>query len=97
MSIWDNKWSSNQLYEHPVPHNNGIIGRIVRFGSGAYRFQVGSAYMSCPQEWAARIEHDETDVTRKIRQAIDLLAGTKHAFKSTAVEEARKILEAIIK
>jgi len=97
MSSWSAGWQSSRTYEHPAPHQAGTFGRVIRSDSGAYRLQVGAGYMSCPQDWAARIEHDEQDWQDKIRRAIALLEKTKTAFRSADVAEAREILEELVK
>ena len=55
------EWKSIGLYEHPAKHNAGTFGRIILHDSGMYGLMVGGSHMSCPQEWAAKIHHDEGD------------------------------------
>ena len=55
----DKQWESKGLHEHPAKHRAGIYGKVVLSQSGIYCLQVGGGYMSCPQDWAAKIHHDE--------------------------------------
>ena len=60
----DKKWESRELYEHPAKHNKGRFGRVVRWESGVYSLMIGNTTMSCPQDWAARIEREESNKAR---------------------------------
>lgn len=53
-------WTSENMYEHPAPHQAGVYGRIVLTEAGIYCLMVGGMTLSCPPSWAAKIHHDET-------------------------------------
>lgn len=55
------KWQSMGLYEHPARHQSGRYGNVVLSEAGVYSLKVGGALMSCPQDWATKIHHDEGD------------------------------------
>ena len=55
----DKRWKSKKLYEHPAPHQKGRFGRVGLSKAGVYYFLVCSMHMSCPQDWGAKIQHDE--------------------------------------
>jgi len=53
------KWKSIGLYEHPAKHQAGVFGNVALSPAGIYVLKVGGSHMSCPQEWAAKIHHEE--------------------------------------
>lgn len=53
------KWQSKKMYEHPAKHNAGRYGHIILSNAGVYSLRVGGSYMSCPQDWAAKIHATE--------------------------------------
>lgn len=53
-------YESRGLHEHPAKHQAGVFGKVCRSGAGVYFLKMGGSYMSCPQDWAARIEAAET-------------------------------------
>lgn len=55
------QWKSIGLYEHPAKHQAGRFGNVVLSTAGVYALRVGASTMSCPQDWAAKIHHDEGD------------------------------------
>lgn len=55
------QWKSIDLYEHPAKHQAGTYGNVVLSTAGVYCLRVGGGNMSCPQDWAAKIHHDETN------------------------------------
>ena len=56
-------WESKKLHEHPAKHQKGTYGKIKKSRVGIYCLSVGGCVMSCPQNWAAKIEHaDEQSV-----------------------------------
>lgn len=55
------KWKSIGLYEHPAKHQAGRFGNIVLSEAGIYAFRVGGSALSCPQDWATKIHHEEGD------------------------------------
>ncbi len=56
-----NQWESKRLHEHPAPHNKGTWGKVCITDIGVYYLQVGGSQMSCPQDWAARVQAEEED------------------------------------
>lgn len=54
------KWESTGIYEHPAKHQSGTYGNIQLSHAGVYVLKVGGAHMSCPQDWAVKIHHEET-------------------------------------
>ncbi len=57
--MYNPQWVSQGLHEHPVKYQQGVYGKIVLSQAGIYVLQVGGGIMSCPQEWATKIHHDE--------------------------------------
>ena len=55
-----NTWQSSKTYQHPAKHRVGTYGQLCRLKSGVYVLRVGSTYINCPQDWASKIEHEET-------------------------------------
>ena len=55
------KWKSIGLYEHPAKHQAGIFGNVVLSPADVYVLRVGASIMSCPQDWATKVHHDERD------------------------------------
>lgn len=78
-------WKSIGLYEHPAKHNAGTFGNIILSDAGVYALKVGGSHMSCPQDWAAKIHHDEAEeketslivrgVPESIRQGLKIRAA----------------------
>lgn len=60
-------WKSSKLYEHPARHQAGVFGIVVLSSAGVYCFRVGGSMMSCPQDWATKIHHDEGNENLSIR------------------------------
>lgn len=54
-------WKSIGLYEHPAKHQKGVYGNVALSPAGVYVLRVGGTYMSCPQDWAAKIHKEEGD------------------------------------
>ena len=81
------KWRSVGLYEHPAKHRAGTFGTVERSDAGVYFLRVGSTIISCPQEWAAKIHHEEGDekakaiilrnVPESLRRKIKVRAATE--------------------
>jgi hypothetical protein len=80
------KWKSTGLYEHPAKHQKGVYGNIVLSHAGVYGLMVGSAWMSCPPDWAAAIHAEETGQTGSmiIRKVPEEL---RRKFKVRCAEE----------
>ena len=56
-----NQWESKRLHNHPAPHQMGTWGKICLSEAGVYYLKVGGSHMSCPQDWAARIQAEEQE------------------------------------
>jgi len=63
----------------------------------SFEFECRLANVNPEQYFNLDMQTEKQDTPGKIKRAIELLAGTKSAFKSEAVQEAREILESIIK
>ena len=55
------QWESKRLHEHPANHQKGTWGKICLSEAGVYVLKVGASHMSCPQDWAARVQAEEQD------------------------------------
>ncbi len=89
------KWQSTGLYEHPEKHQAGIYGNVVQHDSGIYSLKVGGSMMSCPQNWAATIQTEETGQTsamiiRKVPEDV------RRAFKVRCAQEGVSIQAKIV-
>lgn len=95
------KWQSIGLYEHPAKHNAGIYGSIIQSEAGIYALKVGGSHMSCPQDWAAKIHHDECDesttavIIRNVPETIRAKLKAKAALEGKSMQGL--ILELITK
>ena len=88
------QWTSQRLYEHPAKHQTGVYGKIELGEAGVYVLRVGAAHMSCPQDWAAKIHHDETQgedttdiIIRKVPTEIHTQVKALAALKGTSIQE----------
>lgn len=88
------QWKSQRLYEHPAEHQAGRYGYIELSVAGVYVLKVGSAHMSCPQDWAAKIHHDETEggdttdiIIRKVPTELHAQVKALAALKGTSIQE----------
>jgi hypothetical protein len=54
-----NQWESKHLHEHPTNHQKGTWGKICLSEAGVYYLKVGGSHMSCPPDWASRIQAEE--------------------------------------
>ncbi len=54
------RWQSTGLYEHPEQHQAGTYGHVILSTAGVYCLTVGRSIISCPQDWASKIHHEET-------------------------------------
>lgn len=104
------QWQSKKLYEHPAKHQTGTVGKIDLSGAGVYVLRVGGSYMSCPQDWAAKIHAEELagqsntyEALKHLNEAIKLMEESKSAFQSATIanaraeaEKAREILQGMI-
>lgn len=88
-------WESKRLYEHPVPHQKGVFGRIALGDPGVYYFLVGNVHMSCPQDWAAKI-HAEEGEPEEIKYLLAVDEETWAQFKSACALKRLKIKDALL-
>lgn len=87
-------WKSQRLYEHPAEHQVGRYGNIELSEAGVYVLRVGNCHMSCPQDWAAKIHHDETEggdttdiIIRKVPTELHSQVKALAALKGTSIQE----------
>lgn len=88
------QWKSQRLYEHPAEHQAGRYGQVELSEAGVYVLRVGNCHMSCPQDWAAKIHHDETQVEdttdiiiRKVPTELHAQVKALAALKGTSIQE----------
>lgn len=88
------QWKSQRLYEHPTEHQAGRFGHIELSEAGVYVLRVGSCHMSCPQDWAAKIHHNETEggdttdiIIRKVPTELHSQVKALAALKGTSIQE----------
>jgi len=95
------KWKSIGLYEHPVKHQAGTFGNVVLSPAGVYCLRVGGSNMSCPQEWAAKIHHDEGDEKESAIIIRNVPESVRRDLKAKAALEGKSmqglVLELITK
>ena len=82
-----NSWKSIGLYEHPAKHQAGVFGNVVLSSAGVYCFRVGGSMMSCPQDWATKIHHDEGNENKIIHVNVN-----KEDHKYFAIACKRQVL-----
>ena len=89
------KWQSQGLYEHPAKHQAGVYGNIIQSSVGVYALKVGSAHMSCPQDWAAAIHAEETGQTGSmiLRNVPEQL---RRDFKARCVSQGKSMQGVLI-
>lgn len=86
------QWKSIGLYEHPAKHQAGTYGNVVLSTAGVYALRVGSSTMSCPQDWAAKIHHDEGDekesaiIIRNVPESIRAQLKSKAALEGKSMQ-----------
>jgi hypothetical protein len=80
-------WKSIGLYEHPAKHQAGVYGNVALSPAGVYVLRVGSSYMSCPQDWAAKIHHDEGDEKESAIIIRNVPESLRKALKIKAMQE----------
>lgn len=95
------KWQSIGLYEHPAKHNAGSFGNIILSDAGIYALKVGGSRMSCPQEWAAKIHHDEGDESTTAIIIRNVPESIRRSLKAKAAQDGKSmqgmVLELITK
>ncbi|MFH2076110.1 MAG: hypothetical protein ABIJ57_12320 [Pseudomonadota bacterium] len=80
-------WKSIGLYEHPAKHQAGKFGNVVLSPAGIYALRVGGSTMSCPQDWAAKIHHDEGDEKKSAIIIRSVPESIRKALKMKALAE----------
>lgn len=88
------RWTSQRIYAHPAKHQAGVYGKIELSETGVYVLRVGSCHMSCPQDWAAKIHHDEMEpedtsdiIIRKVPTELHAQVKALAALKGTSIQE----------
>lgn len=59
----ETQWKSKRLHEHPTPHCKGAYGHVVLSPAGVYGMLQGNVWISCPSDWAAKIQAEEQAAT----------------------------------
>lgn len=88
-------WKSIGLYEHPAKHQKGVYGNIALSPAGVYVLRIGGTYMSCPQDWAAKIHHDEGDEKASAIIIRNVPESVRRELKARAAREG-KSMQAVI-
>ena len=89
------KWKSIGLYGHPAKHQAGTFGSVVLSPAGIYCLRVGGAVMSCPQDWAAKIHHDEGDEKASAIIIRNVPESVRRELKAKAAKEG-KSMQAVV-
>ena len=76
-----------KLYEHPVKHQAGTFGNVVLSTAGIYAMRVGGTSMSCPQDWAAKIHHEEQKAISQPTSIRGINPGILKGFKAACIME----------
>ncbi len=84
-------WKSIGMYEHPVKHQAGTFGNVVLSPAGVYCFRVGAVTMSCPQDWAAKIHHDEGDEKESAIIVRNVPESIRRELKSRAAKDGKSM------
>jgi hypothetical protein len=94
-------WKSIGLYEHQAKHQAGVYGNVVLSSAGVYCLRVGGSTMSCPQDWAAKIHHDEGDEKESAIIIRNVPESVRRELKSRAAKDGKSmqglVLELITK
>lgn len=83
------QWKSIGLYEHPAKHQAGRFGNVVLSPAGVYCLRVGGGNMSCPQDWAAKIHHDEGDEKESAIIIRNVPESIRRELKSRAAKDGK--------
>lgn len=84
-------WKSIGLYEHPAKHQAGTFGNVVKSTAGIYCLRVGGGNMSCPQDWATKIHHDEGDERESAIIIRNVPESVRRELKSIAAKEGKSM------
>lgn len=79
------------MYEHPAKHQAGRYGNVVKSSAGVYALRIGGGTMSCPQDWAAKIHHDEGDEKESAIIIRNVPESLRKALKMKALEEDKSM------
>jgi hypothetical protein len=90
------KWKSIGLYEHPAKHQTGMYGNVVLSEAGVYCLMVGFVVMSCPQDWAAKIHHDEGDEKATAIIIRNVPESVRRELKAKAAREGKSMQDAVL-
>lgn len=82
-------WKSIGIYEHPAKHQAGRFGNVALSPAGLYVLRVGGSYMSCPQDWAAKIHHDEGDEKESAIIIRNVPESIRRELKSRAAKDGK--------
>ncbi len=85
------QWKSIGLYEHPAKHRVGTYGNVVLSTAGVYALRVGSATMSCPQDWAAKIHKEEGDEKESAIIIRNVPESIRRELKAKAAREGKSM------
>jgi hypothetical protein len=91
-----NQWKSIGLYEHPEKHQAGTYGNVALSSAGVYYLLVGATHMSCPQEWAAKIHHDEGDEKASAIIIRNVPESVRRELKIKAIREGKSMQDAVL-
>lgn len=89
-------WKSIGLYKHPAKHQVGTFGHIVLSPAGVYALRVGGGTMSCPQEWAAKIHHDEGEESASAIIIRNVPESLRKSLKIKAMQEDKTMQDLIL-
>ena len=89
-------WQSIGLYEHPAKHQAGTYGKVVLSPAGVYCMQVGGSIMSCPQEWAAKIHHNEGDEKASAIIIRNVPESVRRGLKAKAAQDGKSMQDVIL-
>jgi hypothetical protein len=85
------QWKSIRLYEHPAKHQAGTFGNVVHSTVGVYAMKVGGGMMSCPQDWAAKIQHDEQNEKETAVILRNMPETVRNQLKARAAMEGKSM------
>lgn len=83
------KWKSIGLYEHPAKHQAGVYGNVALSPAGVYVLRAGGSYMSCPQDWAAKIHKEEGDEKESAIIIRNVPESIRRELKSRAAKDGK--------
>lgn len=90
------QWKSIRLYEHPAKHQVGTYGNIILSPAGVYFLQVGGSRLSCPQDWAAKVHHNEADEKASAIIIRNVPESVRRGLKARATKEGRSMQDTVL-